>query len=186
MKTRMLYGGLLAGALLALALAAYAANGSNAGTESKSQMQADTMTGYQETPGVSSVAFGSFTAEIDDATQTITFELSYCGLEAPVLFAHVHFGNRNIAGGVSAFFCGGGTKPACPQSLPCPQSVTVTGTITAADVIGPANQGIEAGAIAELIKAMRAGETYANVHSTKFPAGEIRAQINDKNQRQPQ
>jgi len=180
MKTRMLYGGLLAAALLVLALAAYAANGSHAGTESKTQMQADTMTGYQETPGVSSVAFGSFTAEIDDTTQTITFELTYSGLEAPVLFAHVHFGNRNIAGGISAFLCGGGSKP------PCPQSGTVTGTITAADVIGPAAQGIETGAMAELIRAMRAGETYANVHSSKFPAGEIRAQINDKNQRQPQ
>jgi len=180
MKTRMLYGGLLAGAVLALALAAYAANGSNAGTESKTQMQADVMTGYQETPGVSSIAFGSFTAEIDDATQTISFELTYVGLEATVLFAHVHFGNRQIAGGVSAFLCGGGSKP------PCPQSGTVTGTITAADVVGPTVQGIEPGSIAELIRAMRAGETYANVHSSKFPAGEIRAQINDKNQRQPQ
>ena len=97
-----------------------------------------------------------------------------------MIFAHVHFGNRSIAGGISAFLCGGGSKPRCPQFG------TVTGTITAADVIGPATQGIEAGAIAELIRAMRAGETYANVHSTKFPAGEIRAQINDKNQRQPQ
>ena len=92
----------------------------------------------------------------------------------------MHFGNRNIAGGISAFLCGGGSKP------PCPQSGTVTGTITAADVIGPAAQGIEPGAMAELIRAMRAGETYANVHSSKFPGGEIRAQINDKNQRQPQ
>src|SRR5437764_10442104 len=132
MKKRMLYGGLLAGALLALALAAYAANGSNSGTESKTQMQSDTMTGYQETPGVSSLGFGSFTAEIDDTAQTITFELTYIGLDAPAVAAHVHFGNRNIAGGVSAFLCGGGSKP------PCPPSGTVTGTITAADVIGPA------------------------------------------------
>src|SRR5206468_9381369 len=139
MKTRMLYGGLLSGALLALAVAAYAANGSNSGTESKTQMQSDNMTGYQETPAVSSVAFGSFTAEIDDATQTITFELTYVGLEANVLFAHVHFGNRGTLGGVSAFLCGGGGKP------PCPQAGTVTGTIVATDVIGPTSQGIEPG-----------------------------------------
>jgi hypothetical protein len=56
---------------------------------------------------------------------------------------------------------------------------------SAADVIGPTTQGIEPGAFAELVRAMRAGVTYTNVHSTKFPAGEIRGQINDTNQRQP-
>ena len=33
----------------------------------------------------------------------------------------------------------------------------------------------------ELAAAMRNGSTYANVHSTKWPGGEIRAQINDRN-----
>jgi hypothetical protein len=179
MKMRMLCGGLLA-AVFAVALAAYAANGSNAGTQSKSSVKSDVMTGYQETPGVSSVAFGSFTAEIDETTQTITFELTYVGLEAPATAAHVHFGNRSTAGGISAFLCGGGGKP------PCPPAGTVTGTITAADVIGPTLQGIEPGQMPELIRAMRAGETYANVHTSKFPAGEIRAQISDRDQRQPQ
>jgi CHRD domain len=179
MSRLTLFGTAAAAALLAIGLGASGA-GNSGGTDSKQKLQADTMTGYQETPGVSSIAFGEFTAEIDDATQTITYVLTYAGLEAPVLFAHIHFGNRSIAGGVSAFLCGGGTKP------PCPQAGTVTGVITAADVVGPANQGIEPGSMAELIRAMRAGETYANVHSTKFPAGEIRAQIADKDQRQPQ
>lgn len=47
----------------------------------------------------------------------------------------------------------------------------------AADVIGPTAQGIEAGAFDELLAAIRAGRTYANVHSDKWPAGEIRAQL---------
>lgn len=65
-----------------------------------------------------------------------------------------------------------------PAGTPiCPQSGTVTGTFTAANVIGPSEQGIAAGEFEELIKAMRAGVTYANVHSTKFPGGEIRGQI---------
>jgi hypothetical protein len=182
MTKRTLFAGLLA-ATLALGFGARAGEhdheGHNDDDDSKSALKADRMTGYQETPGVSSVAFGTFTATIDDETQTISFTLTYSGLEAPVLFAHVHFGNRFTSGGISAFLCGGGTKP------PCPQSGKVTGTITAADVVGPAGQGIEVGAIAELIRAMRVGETYANVHTTKFPAGEIRAQINDKDQRQP-
>jgi hypothetical protein len=78
---------------------------------------------------------------------------------------------------VAAFLCGGGGKPACPQSG------TVTGTIVPADVVGPATQGIAAGEFGELVAAIRAGRTYANVHSSKFPAGEVRGQINDDNQR---
>jgi hypothetical protein len=50
-------------------------------------------------------------------------------------------------------------------------------------VIGPAGQGIAAGEFAEIVRAIRAGRAYANVHSTKFPGGEIRGQINDDNQK---
>jgi hypothetical protein len=37
--------------------------------------------------------------------------------------------------------------------------------------------GLEAGNLAELIHAIRAGATYANVHSTLRPGGEVRGQI---------
>jgi hypothetical protein len=50
-------------------------------------------------------------------------------------------------------------------------------------VIGPAGQGIAAGEFSELVDALRAGRAYANVHSSKFPGGEIRGQINDDDQR---
>jgi len=59
----------------------------------------------------------------------------------------------------------------------------VTGTITPADVIGPTAQGIAPGEWNELVAAIRAGVAYANVHSTTQPAGEIRGQINDNDQR---
>src|SRR2546421_1833963 len=169
------------GVAAALAIALVVAGSALAAGGTKTMVKADPLTGYQEaTPaGVSTGASGSFEATIDEDASTIDFTLSYSGLEAPVLFAHIHFGNRFTSGGVSAFLCGGGSKP------PCPQQGTVTGTVTAADVIGPTAQGIEAGAFAELVRAMRAGVTYTNVHSTKFPAGEIRGQINDTNQRQP-
>ena len=146
----------------------------------KKNVSTGPMTGYLEgAPGgpVSSSATGSFEATIDDAASTIGYTLTYDGLEAPVLFAHIHFAQRGVNGGVAAFLCGGGGKPACPQSG------TVTGTIVPTDVIGPTAQGIGAGEFEELVAAVRAGRTYANVHSTKFPAGEIRGQINDDNQR---
>jgi hypothetical protein len=127
--------------------------------------------GFEEVPAVSTVASGRFEAEIDRSEQRIDYKLTYRNLEAGVLFAHIHLGQRTANGGVSAFLCGGGSKP------PCPQSGTVEGTIVPADVIGPANQGIAPGEFNELVRAIRAGVTYANVHSQKFPNGEIRGQI---------
>jgi len=127
------------------------------------------LTGYQETPPISTPARGTFKARID--RDSIDFELRYDNLQAAVTVAHIHFGQHNVAGAVSAFFCGGGGKPACPPSG------TVTGTIVAADVIGPAGQGIAAGEFSELVRAIQAGVTYANVHSEQFPNGEIRGQF---------
>jgi hypothetical protein len=94
-----------------------------------------------------------------------------------VKFAHIHFAQRGVNGGVAAFLCGGGDKPACPQEG------EVTGTIDANDVVGPAAQGIAGatattpGEIDELIAAMKVGATYANVHTDLFENGEIRGQI---------
>jgi CHRD domain-containing protein len=141
-----------------------------------------TLSGYEETPStISTPASGSFVATIDEAADppTITYTLTISPLTGAVLFAHVHFGARGTSGGVAAFLCGGGTKPA-----PCPQTGgTVTGTITPADVVGPTTQGIAPGEWAELVAAIRAGVAYANVHSTTWTGGEIRGQINDDNQK---
>jgi hypothetical protein len=153
----------------------------------KDKLKADVLTGYQEsTPAaVSSAATGTFTATIDDATQTITFEETYSGLSTPATMSHIHLGNRYQNGGVSAFLCGGSTKPPCPAGTTAAGPADITGTITPIDVIGPTTQGIGAGDWQKLVDAMRAGVTYANVHSTMFPAGEIRGQINNDNQREP-
>jgi hypothetical protein len=167
---------LLAVAVLAAGLLVASLAGASGG---KKNLKADDLTGYQENPDVSTGATGSFTATIDDDAQTITYELSYSGIEGGTASAaHIHFGKRAVNGGVSAFLCSGGDKPACPAT-----AGTVTGVIDAADIIGPVSQGIGAGEFDELVAAMRAGHTYANVHSTggnpAWPGGEIRAQIND-------
>ena len=96
---------------------------------------------------------------------------------APSPQAHIHFGQEAVAGGISAFLCTNqGNGPAGTQACP-PAPATISGTIRAADVIGPAGQGIAAGEFGELVRAMRAGVTYANVHSALVPGGEIRGQI---------
>ena len=85
---------------------------------------------------------------------------------------HIHLAQRHVPGVVVAFLCGGGGKPPCPSP-----GGTVSGTITAADIVGPAEQGIAPGEFGEVVRALRAGATYVNVHSELFPAGEIRGQI---------
>jgi hypothetical protein len=138
------------------------------------------LNGYQETPAVSSTGFGTFRAKLVEPTR-LHYVFRYEGLEGGTsLFAHVHFGERAVAGGVSFFLCGGGGHPAvCPNV-----SGTVEGDVTPADVIGPNGQGIEPGSFAEIVRAMRAGTSYANIHTTRWPNGEIRGQINDRDQRQ--
>jgi hypothetical protein len=137
------------------------------------------LNGYQEVVGpgsISTLGRGEFEAKLDKDERVITFTLTYT-LENPATQAHIHFAQRHVGGGVSAFLCGGAGKPPCPPGTVEP--ATVTGTITAADVIGPAGQGIEPGSFDELVRAMSAGATYANVHSTRWPAGEVRGQIAD-------
>jgi hypothetical protein len=137
--------------------------------------------GYEEVPAVSTAATGEFRAKLG-AGPVIDYTLTYSDIQN-AFAAHIHFGQKSVNGGVSAFLCGGGDKPPCP-----PTGGTVSGTIDAADVTGPTSQGIAPGEIQELIDAMRAGVTYANVHTSDgdttpnegpgdFPGGEIRGQI---------
>ena len=131
--------------------------------------------GFQENPSLSTPARGRLALKIQD-NDTIEYHLQYSGFEGTTVTAsHIHLGARHTNGGVVAFLCGGGDKPACPSP-----SGEVEGTIDAADVIGPVNQGIAPGEFAEFVRAIRAGYTYANVHSARFPGGEIRGQIGDR------
>ena len=130
--------------------------------------------GGHETPSISTGATGEFRAKLNAAGDELSYELTYSGLEGgSTLFAHVHLGQTGVAGGVMFFLCGGGGKPACPNG-----QGTVTGTVDASNVIGPAGQGISAGQFDKVIDAMRDRVSYANVHTASFPSGEIRGQIN--------
>ncbi len=136
------------------------------------------LNGLHETPSVSSTGFGEFDAKLVDAT-TLHYVFMYSGLEGgSSLFAHVHFGQVGFAGGVSFFLCGGGGEP-----TPCPNGEgTVEGDVTPPDVVGPNAQGIEPGSFDEIISAMQAGHGYVNIHTTRWPTGEIRGQINNPDQ----
>jgi hypothetical protein len=139
----------------------------------------DPLNGFEENPDISTVATGSFEARLSSDGTSLQYELRYSGLEGgPAAQSHVHLGKPAVNGGVSFFLCGGGGKPPCPPGTTT--EAVVTGTVIAADVIGPTSQGIPPGGFAEILAAMRAGHAYANVHNATFPGGEIRAQINNR------
>lgn len=133
------------------------------------------LAGTSEVPAVSTAAGGSFLARISADGGAIHYQLSYEALEGDVTQAHIHIGQSGANGGVAAFLCSNLGTPGV-QSCPTPPA-TISGILTAVDVIGPASQGVAAGEFAEVVAAIRAGVAYANVHSTKFPGGEIRAQV---------
>ncbi len=139
--------------------------------------------GLSEVPSVATAATGKFSASIDETTGSIAYRLAYSGLEGDVRQAHIHFGQRKVNGGIMVFLCQTSFNPDPTGLAPtCLQSGAVTGTLTAANVIGPTGQGVDPGGFTDLVAAIRAGAAYANVHTTKFAGGELRAQLAAKDE----
>lgn len=154
---------------------ALASGNSTDGGSSTLQVRLD---GFEEDPlALSTTGVGQFRARVDDRRDEISFRLSYANLEGTVTQAHIHLGGRAQSGGISVFLCSNlGNGPVGTQACPAAPAV-VSGVLRPADVVGPTAQGIAAGEFEELLNAIRAGTTYVNVHSTKYPGGEIRAQL---------
>ena len=168
----------------ALGVAAFAlAGGSGAGFKHLSE----TMSGYQEVPSVSTAGSATFKADVSKDGQSISWQLSYRDLEGAAQQSHIHFGQRSVNGGISVFLCTNlGNGPAGTQLCPAPPA-SISGTITPSDVspnipatLAARNQGINTGEWDELLRAIAAGKAYANVHSTLWSGGEIRAQLNEQ------
>ena len=150
------------------------------------------LNGFREVPVVLTTGTGKFTATMDSATGDIDYELSYSGLQGKVTQSHIHIGPPQNTGGIAIWLCQTTTNPA-PVTVPatvvptCPESGSVTGTITAAHVVGPVPQLVTAGQLDEVLAAIRAGLAYVNVHSGPnatsvppspgVPGGEIRGQL---------
>jgi hypothetical protein len=119
----------------------------------------------------------SLELRLDRVNQSLSFVLTYSDLSAPVTQSHIHFGKKHMAGGVMVFFCSNlATAPSGTQ--PCPSSGgTVTGTLSAANVLAIAGQNVPAGDFQALVDALESDTAYANIHTTSFPAGEIRGEV---------
>jgi hypothetical protein len=144
------------------------------------------LVGYQETPQtISSNGSGLFEATISEDGTSIQYKLSYTVLSSTVLQSHIHFGAPATTGGIALFLCTNlGNAPATvPTPQACPAApATITGTLTAANVIALPGQGVDSGAagFAEMLRAIRAGVAYVNVHTMLHPSGEIRSRLSQR------
>ncbi|HEY7214992.1 MAG TPA: CHRD domain-containing protein [Thermoanaerobaculia bacterium] len=134
--------------------------------------------GFEEVPALSNPSGGFFTATINEDGTEMTYELTYFNIEGNVTQAHLHFGQRSVNGGIMIFLCSNlGNGPAGTQECPT-KGGTISGTITAANVgSGAASQGVAAGELFSVLRGIRGGVVYANVHTDIFPGGELRGQL---------
>jgi hypothetical protein len=129
--------------------------------------------GRNEVPLTLSAARGTLALTVNDVDTSVHFVLQYGGFPTVPSASHIHVGQPNVNGGVTVFFCGGGGRPACPAEG------TVEGDFTANDVLPLVAQQLEAHNLDKLLTAIRAGQTYANIHTATSPGGEIRGPIHD-------
>lgn len=128
------------------------------------------LSGSGEVPAVDTRTQGEATFQLSPDGTKLTYRLNLANIEN-VLMAHIHMGAADANGPIVVWLY---------PSSPPPQEISgrfsgvlATGTITAADLMGPlAGQSLDA-----LAAAMKAGDTYVNVHTPAHPGGEVRGQI---------
>ena len=183
MKKLCLSAALAAIAVLLIGNLSTQANNNNDGNALRFSTRLST---FNEVPPKANGASGTFRARLSEDGTTLSWTFTWSGLSGPPLFAHIHFGLKGANYPVMTFFCGGPKgnpdilqKPDCPQTT----SGSITGTTTAADIIAlntagaTTDQALDQHDFAGFLRALGAGSAYANMHTTRFPGGEIRGQI---------
>lgn len=95
----------------------------------------------------------------------LRYTLEVSGLQ-DITEAHIHQGKPGRNGPVVAWLFG-------PSRGTTISGLLARGTLRKADLVGP----LRGKSIGALVRQMKAGNTYTNVHTTRYPDGEIRGQI---------
>jgi hypothetical protein len=170
--------------LFVIAAAALASLGVRAQDPGDSLRFSSRLSSFNEVPSKAIGSHGTFSATLSEDGTTLNWTLTWTGLTGAPLFSHIHFAQAGVSSSVMTFLCGGPVgnadipaKPDCPQST----SGSITGTTNAGDIIalnsGTSDLGLDLHDFATFLRALRAGDGYANMHTTRFPGGEIRGQL---------
>ena len=127
------------------------------------------LTGSQQVGPVTTDAFGMATVRLIDNGTAISFQVIVCDI-INVTASHIHVGAAGTNGPVIIPFIHGvlfSSLHGC--------KTLAEGTRTAADLNTQASPSITSWN--DFVKALLAGNTYVNVHTTANPGGEIRGQL---------
>jgi hypothetical protein len=145
------------------------------------------LSGAEEVPAVSTLAGGQFFFNFATVTPTLSsqnrYSLSYQRLVGDVTQSHIHIGQPGVNGGISIWLCQTAAVPApaavAATTPTCSGTTTggASGQITPDKVLGPTGQLIAPGEFADVIRLLRMGLGYVNVHTTAVGSGEIRGVV---------
>jgi hypothetical protein len=128
------------------------------------------MTGAEEVPANDSRAQGQATFRLSSDGTELSYKLIVANIHN-LTQAHIHLAPAGTNGPVVLWL-----YPSGPPAQPIPgrtQGVLAERTVTAANLVGP----LAGASMQDLVDAIRAGNTYVNVHTQQYPPGEIRGQI---------
>jgi hypothetical protein len=124
------------------------------------------LAGANEVPARGTGAVGKVGLYVDGNTVDYTIEVH--GITA-ITGAHIHSGAAGVNGGIRiALYPGPGTNFAASPTGAV-DGILISGSFTSSQVTGVTYE--------ELLNQMRSGTAYANVHTSQFPGGEIRGQV---------
>lgn len=164
--------------LAVLLMSVFIAGGTATAAPPQSRTFFAVLSGANEVPPRVTPAVGFATFHVNSDETALTYHVWVANIEN-VVAAHIHLGGPDENGPVVAFLFG----PAAPGSGPV-NGLLASGTVTADDLVND----LAGHPLSDLIEQMRAGNTYANVHTDDgvdppntgagdFPGGEIRGQI---------
>ncbi|MEO9230634.1 MAG: CHRD domain-containing protein [Devosia sp.] len=110
------------------------------------------LTAAQETPATDSTGTGTLDASYDTSAKTLSWTVTYSGLTGDVTAAHFH---GPAAAGAKA-------PPVVPVSAPYASPIKGSATLTA-----------------QQTSDLQAGMWYFNLHTAKYPDGELRGQVTE-------
>ena len=124
------------------------------------------LSGKDSVPAVETKAKGEADFSLSKDGKELTYALKLMDIEN-VTAAHIHAGMMGENGGpVAGLFAG-------PKKEGMFSGEAAKGTITDKDLVGP----LSGKTIGDLVEMIKKGGTYVNVHTDKYPGGEVRGQI---------
>jgi hypothetical protein len=124
------------------------------------------LSGKEVVPAVETKAKGEADFKLSKDGKELTYILKLKDIEN-VSAAHIHAAMMGANGGpVAGLFAG-------PKKAGKFSGEIAKGTITDKDLIGP----LAGKTVGDLVKMIKDGGTYVNVHTDKYPDGEVRGQI---------